>query len=44
MKEDIMNNKMMERLNSEIDFRQTECDKTIIEKPFDNDIDTDIET
>lgn len=36
MKDDIMNNRMMERLNSEIDFRQSGCDKTIIEKPFDN--------
>lgn len=36
MKEDIMNNRMMERLNSEIDFRQSNYDKSVIEKPFDN--------
>lgn len=41
MKEDIMNNRVMERLNSEIDFIHEGCNKTVIEKPFDN-IDTDI--
>ena len=40
MKEDIMNNRVMERLNSEIDFIQEGCNKTVIEKPFDN-VDTD---
>ena len=40
-KEDTMNNKLMERLNSEIEFRTDEEDKIRIEKPFnDNDIDT----
>ena len=43
MKEDTMNNRMMERLNSEIDFRQSDCDKSEIEKPFDV-INTDTET
>ena len=42
MKEDTMNNRMMERLNSEIDFRQSEYDKSEIEKPFDV-INTDTE-
>ena len=41
MKEDTMNNRMMERLNSEIDFRQSECDKSEIEKPFDVNTDTE---
>lgn len=36
MKEDTMNNKMMERLNSEIDFRlNEESSKMNMEKPFD---------
>lgn len=34
-KEDIMNNRLMERLNSEIDFRIDGDNKRIIEKPFD---------
>ena len=38
-KEDTMNNKVMERLNSEIDFRNDDGDKrTQIEKPFDDGI------
>lgn len=42
MKEDIMNNRMMERLNTEIDFRHSDYDKSIIEKPFDiNNTDTE---
>lgn len=36
MKEDVMNNRMMERLNSEIDFRLAEGNKMQIEKPFDD--------
>jgi len=32
---DQMNNKLMERLNSEIDFRSEGINKSIIEKPFD---------
>ena len=36
MEEDAMNNKMMERLNSEIDFRLTGDDKIKIVKPFEN--------
>lgn len=35
MKEDIMNNKLFERLNSEIDFNLSGKDKIIVEKPFD---------
>ena len=35
-KEDIMNNRLMERLNTEIDFRQDGDDKIKIEKPFDD--------
>ena len=35
-KDDTMNNKMMERLNSEIDFRLDECGKMKIENPFDD--------
>jgi hypothetical protein len=42
-KEDVMNNKLMERLNSEIDFRSDDPRKTQIEKPFDDDLDgTDV--
>jgi hypothetical protein len=37
VKEDSMNNKMMERLNSEIDFRLNESNKISIEAPFDAD-------
>lgn len=37
MKEDSMNNKLMERLNSEIDFRGEEHVKMPIEKPFEDD-------
>jgi hypothetical protein len=36
VKEDTMNNKLMERLNSEIDFRLTDGNKMVIEKPFDD--------
>jgi hypothetical protein len=36
MEEDGMNNKLMERLNSEIDFRLSGDNRTIISKPFDN--------
>jgi hypothetical protein len=36
-KEDIMNNKLMERLNTEIDFRSDPNGKTMIEKPFNDD-------
>jgi hypothetical protein len=36
MKADTMNNRMMERLNSEIDFRESEYDRATIEKPFDD--------
>lgn len=39
--EDFMNNKMMERLNSEIDFRLTGGDKMNIIKPFDSTNDGD---
>ncbi|VBB18395.1 hypothetical protein YASMINEVIRUS_858 [Yasminevirus sp. GU-2018] len=35
-KDDTMNNKMMERLNSEIDFRTDEHGKMKIERPFDD--------
>ena len=35
-KDDTMNNKMMERLNSEIDFRTDENGKVQIERPFDD--------
>jgi hypothetical protein len=35
-KEDNMNNRLMERLNTEIDFRQDGNDKIKIEKPFDD--------
>lgn len=38
-KEDAMNNKMMERLNSEIDFRTDDTGKIKIEKPFDDEFD-----
>jgi hypothetical protein len=38
IKEDSMNNKLMERLNSEIDFRMDDV-KVAIEKPFDDDDD-----
>ena len=36
VKEDTMNNKMMERLNSEIEFRCDETGKINVEKPFDD--------
>lgn len=35
-KEDTMNNKVMERLNSEIDFRNDDGKRSHIEKPFDD--------
>jgi len=35
-KEDFMNNKLMERLNTEIDFRNEPGKKPKIEKPFDD--------
>src|SRR5207249_2387201 len=35
-KDDTMNNKMMERLNSEIEFRCDETGRMKIEKPFDD--------
>lgn len=35
-KDDVMNNKLMERLNSEIDFRSDDTQKISIEKPFDD--------
>ena len=35
VKEDFMNNKLMERLNTEIDFRHSEGKKIQIQKPFD---------
>ena len=35
-KEDIMNNRLMERLNTQIDFRQDGDGKIKIEKPFDD--------
>jgi hypothetical protein len=35
-KEDTMNNKVMERLNSEIEFRNDDGQRTHIEKPFDD--------
>lgn len=35
-KEDTMNNKVMERLNSEIEFRNEDGTRTQIEKPFDD--------
>lgn len=38
-KDDVMNNKLMERLNSEIDFRMDDPRRTKIEKPFNDDID-----
>ena len=38
-KEDAMNNKLMERLNSEIDFRHDDISKLNIEKPFNDYID-----
>jgi hypothetical protein len=40
-KEDSVNNKMMERLNSEIDFRTDDGKRTKIEKPFGDDDDVD---
>lgn len=36
VKEDVVNNKLMERLNSEIDFRHDEGDKQLMEKPYDD--------
>jgi len=38
-KDDEMNNKLMERLNSEIDFRMDDPRRTKIEKPFNDDLD-----
>jgi hypothetical protein len=38
-KDDVMNNKLMERLNSEIDFRMDDPHKTKIEKPFNDTLD-----
>ena len=38
-KEDAMNNKLMERLNSEIDFRHDDISKLNIEKPFNDYVD-----
>ena len=35
-KEDVMNNKLMERLNSEIDFRIDDAGRMRVEKPFDD--------
>lgn len=44
IKEDTMNNKLMERLNSEIEFRNDDIGRSKIEKPFDDGVPDTTET